>query len=165
MGEMPLVQHISDPALWSAIHQAKESERPDPQFRDPFARRLAGDRGEQIAAGLAFSEADSWSWMARTYLFDNLITERVRRGADMVLNLGSGVDTRAFRMAWPDSLIWIDVDLPDILDYKQGILAAEKQHCKVEYVPLDLADVSALRHLSIRLGTGPPTLSFSPREL
>src|SRR5581483_4683938 len=47
----------------------------------------------------------------------------------------------------PASLIWIEVDLPDILAYKQEILASEHPHCHLELVPLDLADVSARRSM------------------
>ena len=141
----PLIHHVSDTALWAAIHRAKESERPDAQFRDPFARRLAGERGEQIAAGLAISEADSWSWMARTCLFDNLIAEAVQSGALMVVNLGAGLDTRPYRMEWPDALTWVEIDLPGILDYKAEVLAADQPRCRLERIPLDLADIEARR--------------------
>lgn len=146
MGEAErVVQHVSDTALWAAIHRAKETERADARFQDPFARRLAGQRGEQIAAAIAVSEADSWSWMARTYLFDRFIEEQVREGADTVVNLGAGLDTRPYRTVWPESLTWIEVDLPEILDYKEQILAAEKPTCWLERVRLDLADGAARR--------------------
>ncbi|HMC32560.1 MAG TPA: class I SAM-dependent methyltransferase [Candidatus Angelobacter sp.] len=45
----PSLRNISDTALWVAIYRARETERPDALFRDPFARKLAGARGEQIA--------------------------------------------------------------------------------------------------------------------
>ncbi len=45
----PAIQHISDTARWAAVYRARESERQNALFRDPFARRLAGERGEQIA--------------------------------------------------------------------------------------------------------------------
>ena len=45
----PLVRNISDTALLAAIYRARETERPDAIFRDPFAQRLAGERGDQIA--------------------------------------------------------------------------------------------------------------------
>ena len=141
MGEPErVVRHVSDTALWAAIHRAKESERADAQFRDPFARRLGGERGEQIASAIAISEADSWSWMARTYLFDRFLDEQVRQGTDLVVNLGAGLDTRPYRTEWPESLLWIEVDLPEIFDYKEGILAGEKPTCRLERVRLDLAD-------------------------
>jgi O-methyltransferase involved in polyketide biosynthesis len=45
----PLVRNISDTALLAAVYRARETERPDALFRDPFARPLAGKRGDQIA--------------------------------------------------------------------------------------------------------------------
>jgi O-methyltransferase involved in polyketide biosynthesis len=46
------ISHISDTARWVALHSAMESERPDALFHDPYARRLAGDRGEEIVRSL-----------------------------------------------------------------------------------------------------------------
>src|SRR5450432_2434646 len=66
----PLVNTIADTALWVAIFRADESERPDAVFHDPFARHLAGKRGEMIADKIEFSRTNSWSFVARTFLFD-----------------------------------------------------------------------------------------------
>jgi O-methyltransferase involved in polyketide biosynthesis len=43
----PLIRNVSDTALWVAVYRARETDRPDAVFRDPYARRLAGARGEQ----------------------------------------------------------------------------------------------------------------------
>jgi len=43
------MRNISDTARWVATYRARENERADGLFRDPFARRLAGDQGEEIA--------------------------------------------------------------------------------------------------------------------
>src|SRR4030095_11149477 len=48
------LRNISDTAHWVAFYRALESERPDALFRDPFARRLAGERGARITEGKAF---------------------------------------------------------------------------------------------------------------
>ncbi len=150
----PLIRNISDTALWAAIYRARETDRPDAVFRDPFARRLAGSRGEQIAKSMPFSERATWAWVARTVLFDELILEQIQQGVDMVVNLAAGLDARPYRMVLPASLRWIEVDLPAILDYKQEILAAEKPACLLERVRLDLSDVAARRSLFERLGRG-----------
>ena len=42
---LPLIRDISDTARWIAVNRARETERPDALFLDPFARRLAVDRG------------------------------------------------------------------------------------------------------------------------
>jgi methyltransferase (TIGR00027 family) len=141
----PLIRNISDTARWAAVYRARESERPDALFRDPFARRLAGERGEQIAAAITFSNVHTWSWVTRTYLFDQFITEQVRQGVDLVVNLAAGLDARPYRMSLPPTLQWIEVDLPEILTYKEEVLGREKPVCALERVPLDLANVSARR--------------------
>jgi methyltransferase (TIGR00027 family) len=109
-------------------------------FRDPFARRLAGERGEQIANATPFHEKHLWSWVTRTYLFDSIIREQVAQGADMVVNLAAGLDARPYRMQLPPSLKWIEVDLPEILSYKEGLLKAENPACMLERVRADLSD-------------------------
>jgi methyltransferase (TIGR00027 family) len=141
------IQHISDTARWAAVYRARETERKDALFRDPFARRLAGERGEQIARSMPFHERHSWSWATRTYLFDRVISEQIRQGADMVVNLAAGLDTRPYRMQLPAPLKWIEVDFPEILAYKEALLKAEKPACALERVPADLASAEVRRSL------------------
>lgn len=124
-----LIRNISDTALLAAVYRARETERTDALFRDPFARRLAGDRGEQIAKSLVFSEKNSWSWFTRTYVFDQFISDCLKEGCDLVVNLAAGLDARPYRLTLPASLKWIEVDLPDITDYKEEILRDEKPSC------------------------------------
>ena len=148
----PLIRNISDTARWAALYRARESERPDAHFRDPLARKLAGERGEQIACSMAFTEKHAWTWTTRTVLFDRFISEQIQQGADMVVNLAAGLDTRPYRMALPPALQWIEVDLPGILDYKEEVLKGEKPVCVLERFRLDLADVIARRELFSKLG-------------
>ena len=152
MSSDPLVRNVSDTALWAAAYRARENDRPNPLFRDPFARRLAGTRGEQIADKLTAS--DSWAWVTRTYLFDRFITQEVARGADMVVNLAAGLDARPYRMDLPRSLRWIEVDLPGLLAEKEEALAGEKPNCALERIALDLSQTDARRSLFDRLGGG-----------
>jgi O-methyltransferase involved in polyketide biosynthesis len=53
--KMSELRNISDTAHWVAFYRALESERPDALFRDPFARRLAGERGARITEGNTFA--------------------------------------------------------------------------------------------------------------
>ena len=148
---MALIRNISDTAMLAAVYRARESERADPLFRDPFARRLAGERGEEIARSLVFSEKNSWSWYARTYVFDEMISKQIAAGCDMVVNLAAGLDTRPYRLTLPASLKWVEVDLPEITDYKEEILKDEQPRCALERVRLNLADTDARRALFTRL--------------
>jgi len=146
------IRNISDTARWVAFYRARETDRTDAVFRDPFARRLAGERGEQITASMAFAEKNSWPFVARTWLIDHVISNQVKLGTDMVINLAAGLDTRPYRMNLPGSLQWVEVDLPEILTYKEDVLRSETPVCKVERVRLDLSDVPARRELFSELG-------------
>lgn len=147
----PLIRNISDTARWVAVYRATESERTDALFRDPLARKLAGARGEEIAAGLAKRPID-WSFTIRTYLFDTFVADHIRSGGDMVINLAAGLDARPYRMDLPPSFKWVEVDLPEILDYKEGILAGEKPRCELRRFRVDLADRQARRPVFEQLG-------------
>lgn len=152
MGSEPHIRNISDTARWVAVYRARETERPDAVFRDPFARRLAGERGEQIAASIPFAEKNSWPFVARTWLVDKLIDDQVRQGTDMVVNLAAGLDARPYRMDLPRALQWIEVDLPEIFAHKEELLRNEKPVCQLERVRLDLSNASARRELFSQVG-------------
>src|SRR3989442_1276540 len=154
MDDEPLIRDVSDTARWMAAYRAQETERDDAAFKDPFARALAGERGERIAEAIAKVGDYSWPLVARTYLFDRYVTRLVQHGVDLVVNLAAGLDTRPYRMELPASLRWVEVDLPDILDYKEEILAGATPACALERVRLDLSNVDARRGLFDRLGRG-----------
>ena len=147
------IRRISDTARWVAVYRARETERSDSVFRDPFARRLAGERGEQIAASIGFAEKHSWPFVVRTWAIDQFVREQVGRGVDMVVNLAAGLDARPYRMELPASLQWVEVDLPEILAHKEEVLRDETPVCHLERVRLDLSDVNARRELFSKLST------------
>jgi methyltransferase (TIGR00027 family) len=135
----PSIRDVSDTALWVAVYRAMESERPDALFRDPFARRMAGERGKRIAASIPFGQAMAWSIIVRTAVIDEVILRCVGQGVHSVLNLGAGLDTRAFRLPLPPSLRWLDVDLPAMTAYRQECLKAEVASCQHVHVAADLS--------------------------
>jgi methyltransferase (TIGR00027 family) len=143
----PLVRDVSDTARWVAYFRARETQRADALFRDPFAERLAGEQGFRIANTLADGNKHEWAWVARTYLFDQFISRAIRNGADLVVNLAAGLDARPYRMELPDSIHWVEVDLPGIVSFKQDILSTETPRCRLERFSLDLSDLSARRKL------------------
>jgi methyltransferase (TIGR00027 family) len=150
--EGPLIRNISDTALWVAVYRARETERQGALFQDPFARKLAGERGEQIAKGMQAGLRYEWPYTARTVRFDQIVTEHIKQGTDTVINLAAGLDTRPYRMDLPASLQWVEVDLPAMIDYKEEILGQEKPRCALERVRLDLADTAGRRALFQKLG-------------
>lgn len=153
MADPSPISHISDTARWVAYYRAMESDRPDAHFRDPYARRLSGASGEAIVQKMRRGRAFAWPMIVRTAVMDEIILREVTSGGvDTVVNLASGLDTRAYRMALPPALRWFDVDLPDILDYKRAQLASERPACALEYVAADLTDPAVRRALFERIG-------------
>jgi methyltransferase (TIGR00027 family) len=139
---------ISDTAHWVAFYRAMESERPDALFRDPYARRLAGERGERAVKSLRRGKSSAWSMIVRTAVFDEIIVRCVQRDSvGLVLNLAAGLDTRPYRLPLPASLDWVEADLPGILSYKREILKDVNPVCKLERVEIDLRENDARRRL------------------
>lgn len=140
MKETP-IQNVSDTSFWVAHYRAVESERKDALFRDPLARVLVDTRGAEIAATMGpVSRYTEWAVISRTVIIDRFIEGLIREGADAVLNLGAGLDTRPYRMSLPADFQWIEADYPHIVEYKNQKLAREKPHCRLTRYGVDLAD-------------------------
>jgi len=158
MGQPNLpVRNISDTARWVAYFRARETQRADALFRDPYAERLAGQLGFQIANSLPEGNKHEWAWVARTYLFDLFISSAINEGTDVVVNLAAGLDARPYRMELPSTLHWIEVDLPEIVSYKEQILADEKPRCHLERMSIDLSDLTLRRAFFSQIDRGTRT--------
>jgi len=156
------IRDVSDTALWVAMYRAIESERPDALFHDPHARRMAGERGTAILRALPFGESLGWALIVRTRLIDEAVERAIANGARTVLNLGAGLDTRAFRLNVPSSLRWFDVDLPPIVEHRRRCLGGEAARCEHAHVAADLQSADACSELLARVrAAGEPTLVLS----
>jgi methyltransferase (TIGR00027 family) len=146
------ITHVSDTGLWVAMYRAMENDRPDAIFRDPYARRLAGPRGERIVRAMPQGLDQAWAMIVRTKIFDEILLRLVaEQRIDEVLNLAAGLDVRPYRLALPATLRWTDVDFPDVIEYKRKSLEGEKAACVYEGVGVDLADTAARRVLLDRV--------------
>lgn len=142
---------MSDTAFWIAYHRAVESATPDALFHDPFAARLAGERGRRIAQAMPTSRIVGWMVALRTRIIDEFVAYAIREGIDTLLCLGAGLDARPYRLALPAELRWIEADFAHVIDYKEGILRLEKPNCRLERVKIDLADAAERRLLLERV--------------
>jgi methyltransferase (TIGR00027 family) len=146
MGSTPTeVRNVSDTALWAAHFRAEESRRPDALFRDPYAEKLGAQRGGEMARTLPQGLSHAWAWVARTYLFDQMLQKEIADGADLIVNCAAGLDARPYRMQLPSTLQWIEADLSGMLAYKEELLASDKPTCQLERIAVNLADVNERR--------------------
>lgn len=137
------IQHVSDTAFLVAHCRALESERPDALFRDPLAGRLAGERGKAISEAFPTAAMTTWMVAVRTVVIDEFIRAALARGADTVVNLGAGLDTRPYRLELPRELNWVEVDYPHVIRFKEQRLEQETPRCSLQRIGLDLADRAA----------------------
>jgi methyltransferase (TIGR00027 family) len=115
-------------ALLVAQARATESKRPDRLFDDPFAEGFIAGGGAEFAAqsqelaNLLRLSGDSF--VIRTRFLDDFLLDACQAGCRQVVLLGSGLDTRAFRLEGLEGVRLFELDLPDVLAFKEGVLAA-----------------------------------------
>jgi methyltransferase (TIGR00027 family) len=146
-----LIENVSDTAFWVAHYRGLETRRSDALFQDPLASLLAGERGKQIAQAMPGRFITSWMVAIRTCLIDDYIRFALAQGIDTVLNLGAGLDTRPYRMDLPSSLVWVEVDYQNVIEFKEERLSRERPRCQLSRIKLDLANVAERREMLGRL--------------
>ena len=120
------ITHVSDTALMVAAVRAHETELEDAFVRDPFAARLAGERGIAILNATPHAAVLLFGLALRTRFLDELLMETLAaHPITTVLSVGCGLDTRPWRLELPAHLRWIEVDFAPMLDYKDRLMAAE----------------------------------------
>lgn len=121
MGERATLTGTQQTALVTLYAKALESRRPDSILGDHEAdravRRLDYDFGS-----LRMRRRDQQSSAVRSKAYDR----RVKRYLDdhpacVVLHLGCGLDTRAYRVNPPATVDWYDIDLPDVIALRRRL--------------------------------------------
>jgi methyltransferase (TIGR00027 family) len=136
---------VSVTAVGVAALRAYESRRPDRLFDDPYAAAFhaAGSSllpvapGETPQGGLGALFARQVAF--RTRFYDDYL---LAAGCAQVVELAAGLDARAFRLAWPPGVRFFELDLPEVLAFKDEVLAAQgaEPACERVVVPADLRD-------------------------
>jgi methyltransferase (TIGR00027 family) len=128
-------------ALWTASARAFENEREDRLFHDPWAAALAGDAGAQWLARQAGSPLGVAPIIIRTRYFDGFLQEAAfQRGLRQLVILAAGLDTRAFRLEWPEGTRLFELDQAPVMEYKDRVLqaAGARPACERRTIPTDL---------------------------
>lgn len=124
-------------ALGVAIIRARESDRSDRLYYDPYARAFAEAAHNAFLGSNAPADAASqWSQIERladqfyegrsvgVRIVDDRVRAWVDSGGRQVVMLGAGLDTRAYRMALPADVRWFELDLPEMFDFKEAVLSS-----------------------------------------
>lgn len=147
VGDGPVLPAVGVTAVGVAALRAAETERPERLFADLFAAafvRAAGPSDHPtVDAGRRRRGASLAAWVAvRTRFLDDLVLDACARGCRQVVILGAGLDARAFRLAWPDKIRVFEIDLPEVLEFKEQVVRAQgwRPSCERITVPVDLSE-------------------------
>jgi methyltransferase (TIGR00027 family) len=150
------ISHVSDTALMVAACRALEFDTPDGLVHDPFAARLAGERGLAMLRALPQPEMMRFGIGVRSHFVDELLLEALAsQPIATVVSLGCGLDTRPWRLELPPALRWIEADFAGMLDYKDALMSAETPRCRRERITADLNDAAERRAIYAAAGPAP----------
>lgn len=134
--------------------RAAEGLRPDKLFDDRYAAAfvaaapLATPADDGVSEG-TLGAAFAFAGVIRTRFYDDYLTASVLAGRRQMVLMAAGLDTRAFRLAWPPGVVLYELDLPEVLCFKDEVLDAQDAtpRCRRVAVPVDLRGgwVSSLR--------------------
>lgn len=143
------VTGVSRTALGVAWLRWQEAGEPDPLFEDPFAAAFLSEARDLVArdtvrAGRGDSAAAIFGVHValRTRFYDDYLLAATRSGIGQVVLLAAGLDARAFRLAWPSGVRLFELDLPDLLAFKERVLTGLNAQPPGERVvlPVDLRE-------------------------
>ncbi|MFF9090842.1 class I SAM-dependent methyltransferase [Streptomyces sp. NPDC014991] len=119
------MEAVSYTAQWTAAARALETERGDRAiFADPFARELAAPRGFDLLEKNRGSGLTTFIAIRTRYLDESV--EQILADSDIrqIVFVAAGMDTRSFRLDWPDDATVYEVDFPALLEEKRRRLTA-----------------------------------------
>ena len=134
-----ITESVGATALGVAAARAAETEAAHPLIEDPFARVFLDSVGTgmwSVFSGDAvppeMTEIDPdlparWQAMvdymaARTAFFDRFFVGAADAGIRQVVILAAGLDSRAWRLPWPDGVTVYEIDQPKVLEFKSSTL-------------------------------------------
>ncbi|MGP4056092.1 class I SAM-dependent methyltransferase [Mycobacterium sp. 4D054] len=133
-----LTSSVGATATSVAASRAFASRAPDPLIHDPYAELLVEAVGIPHFVKVATGEIDFTvgadddplfgadqmkSHIAvRTRFFDDFFTDAGAAGIRQAVILASGLDTRAYRLAWPAGTVVYEIDQPSVIEFKTRVL-------------------------------------------
>jgi methyltransferase (TIGR00027 family) len=135
-----VLRGISRTALWVAAMRASEGARPDRLFDDRLAGEFVAAAGLGTGDGMTIPPGASDFLAIRTRFYDDYLLAACAAGLRQVVVLAAGLDSRAFRLGWPAGVRCYELDLPEVFEFKETVLAKHDAPagCTRVVVPADL---------------------------
>ena len=139
--------------MFVAAARALEAQKPEPLAVDPYAevfcRAVGGEwadlldgRAPEHALKTEFGEHFQDFQGARTKFFDSYFRAATEAGVRQVVILAAGLDSRGYRLAWPDGTVIYELDRPSVLEFKREVLAqhGDKPTAERREIAIDLRE-------------------------
>jgi methyltransferase (TIGR00027 family) len=134
-----LASSVGATATMVAAARAMAGRGERPLINDPFAEPLVRAVGVDVLTRLAAGDltpaelggdggvgmermADNMA--VRTMFFDDFFLDATNAGITEAVILASGLDSRAYRLAWPAGTTVYEIDQPEVIAFKSRTLAA-----------------------------------------
>ncbi|MDJ0718682.1 MAG: SAM-dependent methyltransferase [Prochloraceae cyanobacterium] len=144
-------QFVPFTARLMAAIRAKETERADRLFVDPFAAKLAGEEAFTVLEK-QLTPQDLAYVAVRTCFFDDFLLDVCDR-ANQIVILASGMDTRAYRLPWSSQTKIYEIDRSFVLETKKSLLKDVAPTCQHYTIGADLTQPWS--HLLLEKGYQP----------
>ncbi|MGB8387580.1 SAM-dependent methyltransferase [Mycobacterium sp.] len=134
-----LATSVGATATMVAAARAIATKADNPVIEDRFAESLVRAVGVEfftrwatgdLVAADVDDEESGWklehmpdAMAARTRFFDSFFHDATQAGIRQAVILASGLDARAYRLAWPAEMTVFEVDQPQVIDFKTATLA------------------------------------------
>ena len=138
-----ITESVGATALGVAAARAADTESDDPLIDDPFARVFLDAAGDgmwnwfgnsdlpdeiaKVAPDVPLRMQGMRDYMAsRTAFFDEFFIEATEAGVRQVVILAAGLDSRSWRLPWPDGVTVYELDQPKVLEFKSADVAGSR---------------------------------------
>ncbi len=155
-----LASSVGATATMVAAGRAIASQDSHGLIDDPFAAPLVRAVGIEVFTKMVDGELDltALSQLApdaaeraranidemavRTRFFDDFFIDATASGIRQAVILASGLDSRAYRLPWPDGTVVYEIDQPEVIEFKSRTLAGlgAEPTAQRHNVPIDLRD-------------------------
>lgn len=132
-----LASSVGATATMVAAGRALASKEAKPLIHDPYAEPLVRAVGIDFFTKLVdgdISSADvdddgaaalmTGAMAVRTRFFDDFFLEATGSGVRQAVILASGLDSRAYRLPWPDGTVVYEIDQPKVIDAKTAAMTS-----------------------------------------
>ena len=135
-----LASSVGVTATMVAAARAAATRSDNPLINDPFAQPLVAAVGVEPLTKLSSGEIDftqldeddetpatarrfADAMAVRTKYFDDFFLASGAAGIRQAVILASGLDSRAYRLSWPDGTVVFEIDQPQVIEFKTNTLA------------------------------------------